>query len=79
MVAVPAATPVTTPVEAFTVAIAGELLDQTPPDIVEPKIVVPFKQTTCVPLSVPAEVGAATVIVPVAVLVPPVHPVKVTV
>jgi len=79
MVAVPAATPVTTPVEAFTVATSGALLDQLPPGCIEVNVVVPFTQMFCVPLSVPAEVGAATVIVPVAVLVPPVHPLKVTV
>jgi len=79
MVAVPAATPVTTPVEVFTVATPTSLLDQLPPLTVEANVVVLFIQMLCVPLRVPAEVGAATVIVPVAVLVPPVHPVKVTV
>ena len=79
MVAVPAATPVITPVEAFTVATTVALLDQLPPLTVEANVVVPAIQMFCVPLRVPAEVGAATVIVPVAVLVPPVHPVKVTV
>ena len=79
MVAVPAATPVTTPVEAFTVATPAALLDQLPPLTVEANVVVPLTQMLCVPLRVPAEAGAATVIVPVAVLVPPVHPLKVTV
>ena len=79
MVAVPAATPVTTPVEAFTVATPAVLLDQLPPLTVEANVVVPFVHISWVPLSVPAEAGAATVIVPVAVLVPPVHPLKVTV
>jgi hypothetical protein len=79
MVAVPAATPVTTPVEAFTEATPTALLDQLPPLTVEANVVEPFVQISWVPLRVPAVVGAATVIVPVAVLVPPVHPVKVTV
>ncbi len=35
MVAVPAATPVTTPEVALTVATAGVLLDQEPPEMVE--------------------------------------------
>jgi len=78
MVAVPAAIPVTRPVVAFTVATPVALLDQLPPLTVEVNVVVPAIQMLCIPLSVPAEVGAATVIVPVAVLVPPVHPVKVT-
>ena len=79
MVAVPAATPVTRPVVASTVATPVALLDQLPPLTVEANVVVPAIQMLCVPLRVPAEVGAATVIVPVTVLVPPVHPVKVTV
>ena len=79
MVAVPAAIPVTRPVMAFTVATPVALLDQIPPLTVDAKAVVPVTQMLCVPLRVPAEAGAATVIVPVAVLVPPVHPLKVTV
>ena len=79
MIAVPAVTPLTTPVEAFTVAILVELLDQLPPDTVEVNVVVPPTQIPCVPLRVPADAGLVTVMVPLAVLVPPVHPVKVTV
>ena len=79
MTAVPAATPFTTPVEAFTVAIPVALLDQLPPDTVEVNVVVPPTQIPCVPLRVPADAGLVTVMVPLAVLVPPVHPVKVTV
>ena len=44
MVAVPAATPVTSPVVALTVAMAGSLLDQAPPEMVDAKIDVPFTQ-----------------------------------
>jgi len=44
MVAVPAATPVTTPVEAFTVATPTALLDQLPPLTVDAKAVVPVTQ-----------------------------------
>ena len=79
MVAVPAVTPVTTPVEAFTVATPVALLDHVPPITVDAKVVVPVTQMLCVPLSVPADGGAVTVMVPLAMLVPPVHPVKVTV
>jgi hypothetical protein len=66
MVAVPAATPVTTPEEALTVAILVELLDQEPPLTVEVKAEVPFTQMVWVPLRVPAVV-AVTVMVLVAV------------
>jgi len=41
MVAVPAATPVTRPVESLIVAIPTALLDQLPPVTVEAKVVVP--------------------------------------
>ena len=74
MVAVPAVKPVTRPVLALTVAMAGSLLDQAPPEMVDAKIDVPFTQMPCVPLSVPA-VGAAvtvTVCVAVALAQPPV-------
>ena len=74
MVAVPAVKPVTRPVVALTVAMAGVLLDQAPPEMVDAKIDVPFTQMPCVPLSVPA-VGAAvtvTVCVAVALAQPPV-------
>ena len=67
MVAVPAATPVTRPVEALMVATPAALLDQLPPEIVEAKVVVPETQTVWVPLRVPAEGAAVTVTVRVAV------------
>jgi len=67
MVAVPAATPVTRPEVAFTVATPVALLDQIPPLTVEVNVVVPFTQMLCVPLRVPAEAGAVTVTVLVAV------------
>ena len=67
MVAVPAATPVTTPVEAFTVTTPVALLDQLPPLTVEANVVVPAIQILCVPLRIPAEAGAVTVTVLVAV------------
>jgi hypothetical protein len=74
MIAVPAATPLTTPVEAFTVAIPVALLDQLPPDTVEVNVVVPPTQIPCVPLMVPADAGAVTVtdLVAVAFAQPPV-------
>ena len=74
MVAVPAATPVTTPVEAFTVATPTALLDQLPPLTVEVNVVVPAIRMLCVPLRVPAEAGAVivTVLVAVALAQPPV-------
>ena len=74
MVAVPAATPVTRPVEVSMVANAGALLVHLPPEMVEAKVDVPFTQISSVPLSVPA-VGAAvtvTVCVAVALAHPPV-------
>ena len=74
MVAVPAATPVTIPVVALTVATAGVLLDQAPPVTVEVKVDVPLTQMLWFPLRVPA-VGAAvtvTVRVAVALVQPPV-------
>jgi hypothetical protein len=67
MVAVPAATPVTSPVVALTVAMAGVLLDQAPPEMVDAKVDVPFTQISCVPLSVPVVGAAVTVTVRVAV------------
>ena len=63
MVAVPAATPVTTPEVAFTLAMLVSLLDQLPPLTVEANVVVPATQMLCVPLRVPAEAGAVTVTV----------------
>ena len=67
MVALPAATPVTRPALALTVATVGSLLDQAPPKMVDAKIDVPFTQMFCVPLSVPAVGAAVTVTVRVAV------------
>ena len=66
MVAVPAAIPVTSPVVALTVAIAGVLLDQAPPVTVEVKVDVPLTQMPWLPLRVPA-VMAVTVTVRVSV------------
>jgi len=67
MVAFPAATPVTTPVEAFKVATPVALLDQLPPLTVEVNVVVPAIQIESFPKRVPAEAGAVTVTVLVAV------------
>ena len=68
IVAVPAATPVTTPVEALTVAMPV-LPDVHVPPLVpfDVKVVVPPTQTACVPLKVPALDAAVTVTVRVAV------------
>ena len=68
MVAVPVATPVTTPVDAFTVATAALLVDQAPPALpLLENVVVPATQIPCVPLKVPAFGAAVTVTVRVAV------------
>ena len=67
MVAVPAVTPVTRPEVALTVATAGVLLDQAPPEMLEEKVVVALTQMFCVPLRVPAVGAAVTVTVRVAV------------
>ena len=67
MVAVPAVKPVTSPVVALTVAIAGVLLDQAPPVTVEVKVDVPLTQMPWLPLRVPAVGAAVTVMVRVAV------------
>jgi hypothetical protein len=75
IVAVPAATPVTRPVDALTVAMPVAPLDHVPPDVVEENVVVPATQMAWVPLNVPAEGGTVRVMVPVAVVVPPVQPV----
>jgi hypothetical protein len=73
MVAVPAATPVTTPEEALTVDTLVELLYQEPPLTVEVKAEVPFTQMVWVPLRVPAVVAVTvTVLVAVAFEQPPV-------
>ena len=59
MVAVPAATTVTTPVELFTVATAVlEEVNVPPISPEEINVVVPVEQIACVPLNVPA-LGAA--------------------
>ena len=74
MVAEPAVTPVTRPVEALMVATPDALLVQVPPDIVEVKVVVSERQTVWVPLRFPA-VGAADTVrlrVAVALAQPPV-------
>jgi hypothetical protein len=49
MVTVPAATPVTTPVEAFTVAKAVFPLDQTPPVVVFANVIVEAAHTAVGP------------------------------
>ena len=67
MVAEPAVTPVTRPVEALIVATAALPLLQLPPETVLLKVVLPSTQIACVPLSVPALTGAVTVTVRVAV------------
>ena len=67
MVAVPAVKPVTSPVVALTVAIAGVLLDQAPPVTVEVNVDVPLTQMPWLPLRVPAVGAAVTVMVRVAV------------
>ena len=61
--AVPADTPVTTPVEALIVATPVELLVQLPPETVDVKVVVPATQAVWVPLRVPAVGGVVTVMV----------------
>ena len=61
MVAVPADTPVTSPVKALMVATPVALLVQLPPEIVEAKMVVPATQTDWVPLRVPAVGGVVKV------------------
>jgi hypothetical protein len=63
MVAVPADTPVTSPVEALIVATPVALLVQLPPVIVDVKVVVPATQTDWLPLRVPAVGGVVTVMV----------------
>ena len=66
MVAVPAATPVTTPEVALTLAMLVSLLDQDPPVMVEVMVDVPITQMLWFPLSVPAVGAAVTVMVRVA-------------
>jgi multisubunit Na+/H+ antiporter MnhG subunit len=78
MVVVPAAIPVTTPVEALTVATAALLEDQVPPEVVDEKVDAPPIKMFCSPESVPTVGGAETVTVLVAVaLAQPPEPVTV--
>ena len=67
MTEVPAATPVTAPVEALMVATAGVAEDQAPPVTEELKVEVPLEQIAVVPEIVPAEGAAVTVTVVVVV------------
>jgi hypothetical protein len=78
MVAVPADTPVTTPVEALIVATPVAPLVQLPPEAVDVKVVVPATQTVWVPLRVPAEGGVVTVMVEAAETVEQVGALKTT-
>ena len=74
IIAVPAETPVITPVELLIVATPVAFDDQTSPKEVELNVVVAPTQTVCVPLNVPA-LGAeftVTVLVDVALEQPPV-------
>ena len=62
IVAVPAATPVISPVDAFTVATPSSEDEKLPPDVaLLEKVVVPPTQIELVPLKVPAETFAFTV------------------
>ena len=63
MVAVPADTPVTRPVDSLIEATRDALLDQLPPETVEVKVVVPATQMAWLPLRVPGEGAAVTVTV----------------
>ena len=65
MIEVPAATPVTAPVEEPIVATAGVAEVQVPPFIVELSVEDPFEQIAVVPEIVPAEGAAVTVTVAV--------------
>ena len=60
MVALPAATPVTRPVEALTDATNESLVDHEPPVTVEVKDDVPLMQMFCVPEIDPAVGGVLT-------------------
>ena len=67
IVAVPAATPVTTPVLLLTVAVPVAFEVQAPPAApFDERVVVPAAQMFWVPLRVPAFGAAVTLIVPVA-------------
>jgi len=67
MVALPAATPVTSPEVALTVAMVGSLLDHEPPDTVDAKVDVWLTQMLWFPPRVPAVGAVVTVTVRVAV------------
>ena len=67
MIELPAATPTIAPVEEFIVATAGFEEVQVPPKTVEAKVTESPMQIFCVPDKVPAETGAVTVTVRVAV------------
>jgi hypothetical protein len=64
---VPAATPVTAPVEEPIVATVGVAEVHVPPDTEEESVEVPFEQIAVVPESVPADGWAVTVTVKLAV------------
>jgi hypothetical protein len=66
IVVIPAAIPVTMPVDAPTVPAAGALLDHTPPDTLLLSVTVDAAQTEEVPVLVPATGEAITVTTPVA-------------
>ena len=70
MVAAPAATPVTWPVDEFTAAIPELLLVHTPPDDVSVKLILAPTHTVVGPLIVPAFAAGLTLIVVVVVPVP---------
>ena len=72
MTDVPAPTPVITPVEASTVALAGVPLDHIPPEVELAKVVVEPRHTVAVPVMAAGAAGKAlTVTVLVAVLIQP--------
>ena len=68
---VPAATPVTTPVDEFTVAVAVLADDQTPPVVVLAKVVVAPSHTDVVPVMAATVGNALIVTVVVTALVQP--------
>jgi hypothetical protein len=61
MVVLPAATPVTTPVDALTVAVAVFAVDHTPPVVVLANVVVAPAHTEVVPV-IAATVGNALIV-----------------
>jgi hypothetical protein len=67
MTEVPAVTPITAPVAALMVATAGVAEDQVPPDNEDDSVGVVPIQINVVPNNVPADGGAVTVTVEVAV------------